>query len=357
MCITCAPSTSTGGTNTSNVSTANTTPTAPTAPSSSTKKTTPAPVPAAPNPNLPVIVSYFVDPAIIHEGDLTTLKWNIKNAASISISPTVGAIDPTGSKRISPETSTAYTLTASNSYGAVTAVATVMVSLPYSSLSPVVMSLTAKPRTVSENNSCELNWNVFGASVITLASATPDLTVSATTISSLPTLMSSSTPIGRKTVTPTYTLNSAQLTASATTTIAVANDIYYLTAQNWSGTTTAAIDIDVLKSAIIPKPGIPIAYDNMTVVAATVLPMIVWFAPDPYTIVKGNSATLTWEVNQATKVRLNGVEVSPVGSLIVSPAGTASYTLTASNQYYTETKAVTISVLGFKPEWFKPLTH
>jgi hypothetical protein len=137
----------------------------------------------------------------------------------------------------------------------------------------------------------------------------------------------------------------------------VSNDIYYLTAQNQSGTTTSSVDVDVLQAAIIPKPGIPMAFDNMTVVAATVLPLIGWFAPDPYTVVKGNATTLTWEVKQASKVLLNGVEVPPVGNRIVAPAGTTSYTLTAINQYYSTARTVTIYVIGFNPDWFKPLAN
>ena len=112
-----------------------------------------------------------------------------------------------------------------------------------------------------------------------------------------------------------------------------------------------------MQAAIIPKPGIPIAYDNMTVVAASVLPIIGYFAADPYTVVKGNATTLTWEVSQASKVLLNGVEVPANGSRIVSPAGTTNYTLTAINQYYSTAKTVTIFVLGFNPDWFKPLSN
>jgi hypothetical protein len=344
ICIACAPAAKTGS---SDSAATNTTPVpATSSPQSTTKKTTPAATVAAPKANLPVINNFSVDPAIISEGDLSSLKWEISNATSVSISPTVGAVDATGTKRISPETSTAYTLTASNSNGAVTAVATVMVEKRYSSLLPAVLSFTVNPRTISENDTCTISWNVYGASTITLAEGSGK---TATTISSR------LTPTGRMTVLPKYALTETQSRANAATPIIVTASTYTLTATNVSGTTTVTVDVTVMRNAIIPKPGIPIAYDNMTVLAATVLPMISWFASEPFTIIQGNSTQLGWEVHQATKVILNGAEVSPFGSQIISPAGASSYTLTASNQYYSVVKVVTVGVLGYKPEWFKPV--
>ena len=159
------------------------------------------------------------------------------------------------------------------------------------------------------------------------------------------------------TVTPTYSLTSAQSRANTTTPIAVTTTTYTLTAVNVSGTTTATVDVTVMRTAIIPKPGIPIAQDNMTVMAATVIPVIGWLASEPYTIIQGNSTLLNWEVNQATKVTLNNAEVSAFGSQLLSPAGATTYTITASNQYYTSSKSVTIGVLQYKPDWFKPVIH
>ena len=261
----------------------------------------------------------------------------------------MGAVAAIGTKRISPETSTAYTLTASNSNGAVTAVATVMVEKRYSTLLPAVLSFTVNPRTISENDTCTLSWNVYGTYVLsTLAEGSGN---TATTISSR------LTPTGTMTVLPKYGLTETQSRANATTPITSNRLHLYAYCPNVSGTTTATVDVTVMRTAIIPKPGIPITHDNMTVIAATVLPMIGWLASEPYTVIQGNSTLLNWEVHQATKVILNGAEVPAFGSQIISPAGAATYTLTASNQYYTIVKAVTVGVLGYTPEWFKPVIH
>jgi hypothetical protein len=223
-----------------------------------------------------------------------------------------------------------------------------MVEKPYSSLLPVVLSLNIMPRIISENNTSEISWNIYGASSVSLEYG------NGTTSTVISTRL---TPTGRMTITPTYSLTSTQQRTTTTTPIIVSDTLYTLKAINIAGTTTASTAVTVLRTAIIPKPGIPIAYDNMTVIAATVLPIIRLFTAEPYSIVQGNTTTLSWEVSQATKVVLNGVQVPLNGSQIVSPAGTTTYTLNASNQYWTSTKSVTITVLGYKPEWFQPVTR
>ncbi|MCX6006533.1 MAG: hypothetical protein NTZ34_04630 [Chloroflexi bacterium] len=275
------------------------------------------------------------------------MKWQISDATSISISPDVGSVNPIGNKQLSPATSTEYKITASNAKGAVTAVVTIMVEKPYSSLLPVVLSFNIIPRIISENDTSEISWNIYGADSVSLeyGNTSKTSTVISTRL----------TPTGKMTITPTYTLTSAQQRTSNTTPIIVSDTLYTLKAINIAGTTTTSTAVTVLRTAIIPKPGIPIAYDNMTVIAATVLPIIHLFTAEPYSIVQGNTTTLSWEVSQATKVVLNGVQVPVVGSQIVSPAGTTAYTLSASNEFWTSTKAVTVTTLGYKPEWFKPV--
>ncbi len=347
ICLACAPSATTSKSSADNAAAAGTAPvTTPGSTKSTTKKSTPAAT-TAPKSNLPIINSFSVDPAIINEGDLTNIKWQISNATSVSISPTIGAVDLIGSMRVFPATSTAYTLTASNSSGAVSAVATVMVEKPYSSLLPVILSFNITPRIISENDTCEISWNIHGATSVSLeyGSSSKTATVISTRL----------TPTGKMTLTPKYELTSAQQRDLSKIPITISSTNYIIKAINIPGTTTVSTEVTVLKTAIIPKPGIPIAYDNMTVIAATVLPIIRWFNAEPYSIIQGNTTTLTWEVAQATKVVLNGVQVPLSGSQIVSPAGNTSYTLSASNEYWTSTKAVTVNVLSYKPEWFLPV--
>lgn len=73
----------------------------------------PIPVPAMDLPN----ISYFsASPTSILNGNSSTLSWSVSNASSVVISG-IGAVGTSGSYVVSPTTTTAYTLTATNPAG------------------------------------------------------------------------------------------------------------------------------------------------------------------------------------------------------------------------------------------------
>jgi chitodextrinase len=73
--------------------------------------------------SLPVpTISYFgVAPNSIVAGQSGTLTWSVSNATSISVDNGVGTVTQTSSASVHPVTSTVYQLTATNSFGSVTA--------------------------------------------------------------------------------------------------------------------------------------------------------------------------------------------------------------------------------------------
>lgn len=75
-------------------------------------------------PTSPIINSFTADSITITEGESTTLSWQVTDATSISISPTVGDVSgtPTGNHTVSPTETTTYTLFANNSAGSTTAI-------------------------------------------------------------------------------------------------------------------------------------------------------------------------------------------------------------------------------------------
>lgn len=77
----------------------------------------------------PVIHSFTASPATIASGATSTLAWQVSGAASLSISPGVGAVNGS-SVVVSPATTTRYTLLATNAFGSTTAQATVTVTAP-----------------------------------------------------------------------------------------------------------------------------------------------------------------------------------------------------------------------------------
>ena len=76
--------------------------------------TTPPPTPApAPQPKAEkgpaaVINSFTAEPSTIIRGESSTLKWNISNASEVTIDNGVGRVAATGSRQVSPTSTTTY---------------------------------------------------------------------------------------------------------------------------------------------------------------------------------------------------------------------------------------------------------
>lgn len=62
----------------------------------------------------PTINSFTANPSSINSGQSSTLTWDVSNATSVSISPTVGTVSSSGTSVVSPTATTTYTLTAQN---------------------------------------------------------------------------------------------------------------------------------------------------------------------------------------------------------------------------------------------------
>jgi len=92
------------------------------------KKAAPPPPPPPPPPAAPT-ASLTANPNAIDKGASTTLSWETSNATDVSID-SVGAVQPSGSRVVSPPQSTTYTLTAKGPGGTQQATARVTVNAP-----------------------------------------------------------------------------------------------------------------------------------------------------------------------------------------------------------------------------------
>jgi peptidoglycan-associated lipoprotein len=93
----------------------------------------PAPPPKqqeAPPPAAPVITEFIAEPSSIERGQAATLRWSVSNANQISIDQGIGTVDATGNRRVFPNNTVTYTLTANGPGGRATRSATVTVSAP-----------------------------------------------------------------------------------------------------------------------------------------------------------------------------------------------------------------------------------
>lgn len=86
--------------------------------------------------------------------------------------------------------------------------------------------------------------------------------------------------------------------------------------------------------------------DTTPAETTSLLPVIGSFSASSSTINKGESATLTWNVTDATSVSINQNigEVEKSGSKSVSPSTTTTYTITAVNDAGNNSRSVTITV-------------
>jgi len=121
-------------------------------------------IPAVP---LPECTSFSASPATITKGGKSTLTWNTKNAAAVSISG-IGNVALNGNREVNPTSNTTYTLTAKNSEGKeVKCNTTVKVNEPVAPL-PVCKSFTASPATVEKGKSSTLTWTTTNGGHVTI---------------------------------------------------------------------------------------------------------------------------------------------------------------------------------------------
>ena len=235
------------------------------------------------------VLVFIADPKRIELGQSSTLSWKVINAETVTISG-IGTVALSGSAPVSPSVTTTYTLTAHSSVNDETATATVEVAPPQTK----VLFCTASPMNIVAGESSTLSWQTSNATSVTI---TPG-------------------------VGPVANNGSVAVMPAQTTT-------YTITATG------------------VPGPGLS-ATDTCSVavtVTAGQLPRIVRFSATPATINSGQTSTLLWVVENATRVNITSVgDVQPGGTQDVSPAATTTYTLTATNQAGSATAQTTVTV-------------
>ena len=229
------------------------------------------------SPTQTLITQFYANPATITSGQSSTLIWVTQGATSVTISPNVGTVNPSGSVSVSPTTTTTYTLTATGPNGTVNQSTTVSVGAVTPGM-PQIVRFEANPLSIGPGGSTTLSWATNNATTVTI---TPNV--------------GSVTPNGSTTVSPT-----------ATTT-------YTLTATNSVGSVTAPLTITVAGNAV---------------------PQVVTFVANPSTINPGQQTKICWQVTNASNISITpgvGTNLNANDCATVSPSTTTVYTLTATN--------------------------
>jgi len=332
----------------------------------------PPPYPSSLPGSLPQVNFFDINPPIINPGSSTTMQWDVSGADNVFINPGIGDVPPSGTMTISPSAATSYTITATNYYGSVTSLATVIVNPPAGA--PVIVSFTATPNSVTAGNPSTLQWNVTGAASVSINQG----------IGAVP---SSGTQSVSPTVTTKYTLtatnSSGSVMASTTVVVSPANGLPVIVSfisnptsittghssiLQWDVSSATSISINQGIGAVsssgtrLVSPAATTTYTltatnssgsvtastTVTVTQPTALPVLMRFSVYPTSVTPGDSTTLQWQVGGATSVSIDqGVGVvPPSGELQVSPAATRTYTLTATNSSGSITASVTVTVIS-----------
>ncbi|MFC2049819.1 protease inhibitor I42 family protein [Chloroflexota bacterium] len=124
---------------------------------------------AAPQPARPVVNHFYANPASIAKGDSCTLNWRVAGADTVTIDHIEVTVPTTGSCTVTPDETTVYELTATNSSGVTVADTTVTVSTkPPAVDMPVVNHFESTPNSVLPGGIATLAWDVTGASSVSI---------------------------------------------------------------------------------------------------------------------------------------------------------------------------------------------
>jgi len=233
------------------------------------------------------IVRFQAVPDRISAGGQSTLDWQVINADSVTISD-IGNVPANGQRSVSPAQTTQYRLTARNARGEVSAVATVTVE---AQAAPQFLTCTATPMNIAPGESSTISFATANATSVNISPG-------------IGTVGSS----GSQVVTPTQTTT------------------YILTGTGVGGQSSCSVTVTVTGPQQPP-------------------PRIISFSANPTTITAGQTSTLTWSVENATAVDITGLgTVQAQGSAPVTPNATATFVITARNQFGTSQANATITV-------------
>jgi K319-like protein/OmpA family protein len=228
---------------------------------------------------IPRILVCTAAPMTINQGESTTLFFDTINADNVSISPLVGPVGKNGSVVVTPDATTNFTITATNTFGSDTCSVGVSVT---PGTAPRIVRFSAGPLTIAPGGTSTLVWQVENATNITI---TPD--------------------VGQVGLVGTQDVKPAQTTT------------YTINASNKFG--SASVTATVTVTAPPPPPPA-----NPIILSFTANPPI---SPSP-----GSPVVLTCLAQNANQVAVSGVgNVNASGQITVNPQATTTYVCVASN--------------------------
>ena len=237
------------------------------------------------------VVNFSATPSQITAGQHSIVSWNVPGATSVSISPTIGSVNPSGTATVTPLQTTSYTLTATGPGGQQISQS---LTITVGASTPSVIRFTAAPSTIAAGQSSTLSWATTGVTSVTISGVGGNLPAN-----------------GSQTVSPTQTTT------------------YTLTATGADRKTTVTAQVVVT-------------------ISGSQVPIVNSFTVSPPNVSPGGTAQLCWNVSNATSVSISpGLgTVQSTACTTITPTQTTTYVLTATNAAGPTQASVTVSVGG-----------
>ncbi|MGH2461169.1 MAG: FHA domain-containing protein [Chloroflexota bacterium] len=346
-----------------------------------------------PAPQVPQIASFTASTDhLAKEGLPVTLDWKVTGATKIAITPAdeIKDVKDSGEATVHPsQASTVYTLTATNDAGSINATKTIVIDPPQ------IASFTSSAPSVGQGGTVQLSWVAQNFTKLTIKADKGDVEPQKQEVDV--------TSLSSQTVNPLqdteYTLTATNAGGSVTKTVKVAVTALQIAlfkadppsiakgaqAQlSWSITgaiSTTSINIQPDVGVVSPgQTSVLVSPDKTTTYTISVIgpglskPIqkttavtvglgavsIDFVTAAPASIAKGDSATLTFSVQNAKTITITSSDgtftktmtasqPSFQGSIAVSPAKTTTYTLTAVNDTGSKAQPATVVVLAPTP--------
>ena len=345
-------------------------------------------------PGSPTIDNFTVTPASITVGGSAALSWATTDADSVSINSGVGIVAVDGGTTVNPTVTTNYILTATGAGG--TAIGSILVTVNSAPPSlPTIDTFVASPTSITSGSSANLSWTTTGADTVSIdngvGAVAIDGNVTVTPGSTTSYILTATGPGGPVTSSQTITVQ----TASAET-LSITNFEYRANKNEWRIAGISSISgpgnnmtlyvgptvtgSPVLGSANVDNLGdwefrqrdSSVSPHSSGMISVTSSQGGVWegisgtgpapgsnpppptptpptvdtYAAQPAAITEGDTSTISWMTTNATSVSINGVGtgLAADGSVVVTPAVTTSYALTATGPDGQASGSVTITV-------------
>ncbi len=156
------------------------------------KKVAPPPPPPPPKaeepapPPKPMIAQLVAEPSTIERGQSSTLRWSVSNATDISINEGIGTVSASGDRRVFPNDTTTYTLTAKGPGGTDSRSVSVRVTVPPPPPPPPAPPKKSLSERVSELEDVYFDYDKFDVREDTRATLTKDADAIKAIISDFP---------------------------------------------------------------------------------------------------------------------------------------------------------------------------